>query len=339
MLRSSSRAYLARAQPYRRSLQGHSSRPCQGRRYRSSDINVTAVVESCSQDACINLAYEHHLFEQEHEFPFLYLYRNRPAVVIGRNQNPWLECDPARLEGSGVQLVRRFSGGGAVYHDLGNVNYTLFVHREHFDRTSAINAICAALRSSCGLDVSVNQRHDLVVEKTGSKYKCSGSAFKISKDRAYAHGTMLLSSKLDAVRGVLRPHPNAAAHISARGVESIRSRVANLHISLEDFRAAVLLAFGANRISTVDEQTILATPGVSAVAASLKTWDWTFGQTPGFEYVHADHRVQVRSGRIVDIGVVCEGEDSDSCAVELLNQPFSMQLVAEVLGNRGGRSW
>jgi lipoate-protein ligase A len=222
----------------------------------------------------VNLAYEHHLF-QKTALPCLLLYRNRKSVIIGRNQNPWLETNPQLLKQRQIDLVRRYSGGGTVYHDLGNVNYCYMTSRRDFTRLYAIQTLCSMLKER-GLDVSVNDRHDLLL---GGK-KISGSAFKIAKDRAYAHGTMLLNADLSDVRNLLQ----SAKQIKlTHGTESVRSPVANLELDHTTFMRAASTAFGCEIPKTVDEDEALAIPEVRASAESLQTWTWMYGQTPRFQ--------------------------------------------------------
>lgn len=270
---------------------------CQHRALHSLGA-VRTIYESDCHDPFVNLAYEQYLFEQADAFPLVFLYRNAPSVVIGRNQNPWIECDIHQMTKQRIDLVRRFSGGGTVYHDLGNVNYTFFTHRDHFRRDAALSKVAGILRNRLNLDVALNERHDLVCHRSGQTYKCSGSAFKISKARSYAHGTMLLSSDLSNVRDILRPPTDLRARIEARGVQSVRSPVANLNISLAAFRECVLEAFQMDSTTVVSSEEMQRRAPVGRSAATIRQWEWTFGQTPGFEYDHRKVKMHVRDGRI-----------------------------------------
>ncbi|TKA57245.1 hypothetical protein B0A53_01201, partial [Rhodotorula sp. CCFEE 5036] len=117
------------------------------------------------------------------EQKILYLYRNSPSVIIGRNQNPWKEINLARLRELDIPFVRRKSGGGTVYHDLGNTNYCVFVPRTEFDRKTNAELVVRGLQN---LDLAAY---------------VSGSAFKLVNKRAYHHGTMLIDAKLGDLRG------------------------------------------------------------------------------------------------------------------------------------------
>lgn len=231
---------------------------------------------STSRDPYVNLSIEHDaLVRSAKDSVLLFLYINRPSVIIGRNQNPWLEVNLPLLNpghsrpetepaGLGiVDLVRRRSGGGTVFHDEGNVNWTVICPRDQFTRDKHAEMIVRALRS-CGVDRSrVNERHDIVLD-SGKRIadansddthvtpytnaqddaprplKVSGSAYKITgAQRALHHGTCLLSSpNLQVIPHYL--HSPAKPYIKeARGVQSVSSPVSNILLSTEDFIDAV----------------------------------------------------------------------------------------------------
>ncbi|BFZ53852.1 hypothetical protein PYCC9005_000883 [Savitreella phatthalungensis] len=240
--------------------------------------SVTAFISS-SHDSAFNLALEDALFNRLSGRKAFLFYCNRPSVIIGRNQNPWLECDPRKLARSSIQLMRRFSGGGAVYHDLGNLNYVYYTDRQSFDRRFAIQQVSDVLN---GLDRAtyVNERHDLIVRKGKMSYKCSGSAFKISKDRAYAHGTLLLNSDIASVRDSLQPAMLRGKILDAKGVGSVRSAVANVDVDQDVFMKALVKHLGARLIQISPDEELLHDLGLTL--QKLLSWDWIYGQTPEF---------------------------------------------------------
>lgn len=230
-------------------------------------------------DPNINLSIEHYLLQKTpEESTILYLYVNRPCVVIGRNQNPWLEVnlsalkntrsrlDDDRDDAEGVLLVRRRSGGGTVYHDRGNINYSVICPTKDFTRDKHAEMVAAALRKLGIHSARVNERHDIIygpssadnqlrtgnlgldqaaVQDKSNTYplKVSGSAYKLTRGRALHHGTCLLSSNLDLIRQLLRSP--VRPYIKARGVESVRSPVGNVYISHNAFQEAVIKEFSA----------------------------------------------------------------------------------------------
>ncbi|TPX33103.1 hypothetical protein SmJEL517_g03916 [Synchytrium microbalum] len=263
-------------------------------------------------DPYTNLALEDWLFQQKTASSYvLFLYRNSPSVIIGRNQNPWRECNLRLIKDHHVPLVRRRSGGGTVYHDLGNTNYSLMMPRQDFSRSRGVQLICRALHQ-LDIPASENTRHDITI----SDRKVSGSAFKIVNDRAYHHGTMLIHSNLSHLKQYLAKDAKsglAGSSIQGRGVESIASpvtRLANHSLTIThlgfveavvdefvksfggrdvtwsglDYERAATTAKGDVELKVLDDEFIEEHEEVAEGAESLKTWDWTFGQTPLFTH-------------------------------------------------------
>lgn len=236
---------------------------------------------SASRDPYLNLSIEHHLLQTAApESAILFLYVNRPSIIIGRNQNPWLEVNLALLNpfwthqnqpeteppGIGaVDLVRRRSGGGTVFHDEGNVNWTVICPSASFTRDKHAEMVVRALRG-CGVErARVNARHDIVLDQgkrgcepdpedthstpfeatdfdTPTPLKVSGSAYKLTRKRALHHGTCLLSSpNLNIIPDYL--HSPAKPYLTARGVESVSSPVGNILLSNDEFITSVQRQF------------------------------------------------------------------------------------------------
>lgn len=209
------------------------------------------IYQSVSTDPFVNLSIEHFLLENApKDSSILFLYINRPCVVIGRNQNPWLETDLRLLhndrtretgENEAAQYVRRRSGGGTVFHDEGNMNYSVISPRGSFTRNKHAEMVVRALHRVGATNTSVNERHDIVMtpDKTQNDInepparKISGSAFKLTRYRALHHGTCLLDSPNIHDLGRFLRSP-ACAYIKAKGVDSVRSPVGNVSTALAD---------------------------------------------------------------------------------------------------------
>ncbi|KAH8094899.1 hypothetical protein BXZ70DRAFT_343256 [Cristinia sonorae] len=251
-----------------------------------------SIYVSKSTNPYFNLSLEDWLFRHKNpQEPLLLLYRNSPCVVIGRNQNPWAEVNLSEARARDIPWLRRRSGGGAVYHDLGNTNFSIHTSRTSFDRRQTARTIQEALRHYCDIPVSVNDRNDFVIENR----KVSGSAYKIVNNRAYHHGTMLIDSKLESLGKVLSSPRRGM--MKTKGVESVRSPVVNLReysgdITHDKFVNGVIRAFRLDYDIDVDEEVQYVEENSTSTGIEyihrgmeeLKTWDWQYGQTPEFTY-------------------------------------------------------
>lgn len=258
--------------------------------------NKTQIYLSRNLDPILNLSIEHYLLQKTPEdSTVLFLYTNKPCVVIGRNQNPWVEVNFSAIQSSKepIRLVRRRSGGGTVFHDLGNVNYSVICPTAAFDRDKHAEMVVRALHK-LGVDTTrVNKRHDIVLDRTeatGEKkaLKVSGSAYKLTRLRSLHHGTCLLNSpNLGEIGKYLRP---VAKHsIEARGVESVSSPVTNVNVPNAEFEQAVISEFlemygASDPITVSSSEDAMRVPEIEKGYDELKSADWIYGQTPQFTF-------------------------------------------------------
>lgn len=240
-------------------------------------IRSLYLFSASGSDPFENLAREQILLENGPEDGLiLYLWQNQNTVVIGRNQNAFRECRLSLLEAEGGRLARRLSGGGAVFHDLGNLNFTLLLPREDFDIPRQLDIICRACRA---FDIPAQPagRNDLTVEG----HKFSGSAFYKSGSRAYHHGTLLLNADLDKLGRYLSP---PKAKLEAKGVASVRSRVVNLSEYAPGLTVEAMsrqLALAAGQVYGAEVQPFVFSPELEARVAALRetyaSREWRFG--------------------------------------------------------------
>ncbi|KAL7413024.1 hypothetical protein BDY24DRAFT_71388 [Mrakia frigida] len=262
-------------------------RPFSSSPARSSEEDPYRVYISTSTDPWFNLAFEDWLYRKSPpSIPMLFMYRNRDCVVLGRNQNPWKEVNLPLLEANGVPFVRRRSGGGTVFHDLGNTNYSILIPKDMFERRPNAELVARAL-NTLGVDAKVNDRNDITLDG----FKISGSAYKLNNRRAYHHGTMLISAQLAQLGSSLRSLREFATN---KGTASVPSPVQNIsthhpHVNHESFVAAVVEEFtrvygdGGKGSREVEEGKLWEEKEeVEREAAELKSWDWAYGQTPEF---------------------------------------------------------
>ena len=207
----------------------------------------------------------------------LYLWQNRRTVVIGRNQNAGKECDCKRLEQDGGYLARRLSGGGAVFHDSGNLNFTFLCRKENYDVHRQMQVILAAVRQF-GIPAECTGRNDITVD--GRKF--SGNAYYRTKTACYHHGTLLLESNKEDLAKYLTV---SNEKLLSKGVDSVRSRVTNLceyvpGITVADVREKLYGAFSSvyglpvqpYQEDTVDRNML------AAFEAEFSSRDWKYGR-------------------------------------------------------------
>jgi lipoate---protein ligase len=257
-----------------------------------------------SRDVFTNLAAEERLFlSAPPDAHGLLFYVNDSAVVIGRTQNPFYECDVALAAATHVSIARRRSGGGTVVHDAGNLNFCFTAPRDAHDPPANSRLIVAALQTSFGITADVTKRGDIVV----AGRKVSGAAFRLTRDRAYHHGTLLVHSDLPRLRALLKSPLRAGMRVT--GAQSVSSPVANLAdhtpgIDIPAVVAAIADRFAAEsaRSTSVEEvsscdvdKLCTGTNGLTnsinnldSERSELVAQEWVYGQIPRFSYTVPD---------------------------------------------------
>ncbi|GAA0807649.1 lipoate--protein ligase [Psychrobacter piscatorii] len=245
------------------------------------------ILKSAVTNPWFNLATEDWIFNTLNpDSHTLFLWRNSETVVIGRSQNPWVECKTDKMAADDVFLARRQSGGGAVFHDLGNTNFTFLSPKHAYDQTANFTIIINALKK-LGIDATLSGRNDMQV---GDR-KISGSAFKHAADRSFHHGTLLVNANMQKLGDYLNPHP---LKLKAKGIKSVRARVANLvefndAINHETLSDAIIEAFceyygETAPVEQLDEASLAKQPALNTYYQQMADWDWRFGKTPEFSH-------------------------------------------------------
>lgn len=213
----------------------------------------------------------------------LYLWRNQHTVVIGRNQNAWQECRTTQLERDGGRLARRLSGGGAVYHDLGNLNFTFCLRTEDYDLARQQRVLLSAVRS-LGIPAELSGRNDLIAE--GKKF--SGNSFYSHAGRSFHNGTLLFSADLETLGKYLTP---PRAKLTRKGVASVRSRVCNLRefcpdLTVEQMETALINAFEKEYSLTPQAVEISSLDGeaLRRYRDEFASWNWIYGRMRPFSF-------------------------------------------------------
>lgn len=234
-------------------------------------------------DGWLNLARDGYFLENNKKGDvILYFYVNKNAVIIGRNQNAWKECNIANMDADGVQLVRRHSGGGAVFHDNGNLNFSFITDEKHYDLNRQMRVILNAV-SKLGLKAELSGRNDITVD--GKKF--SGNAFSLAKGNRSHHGTILVNADLAKLSNYLCV---SKGKMRSKGIDSVRARVCNLcelssGLTVEAMRRLVIESFieeyGAASEYVFDG---MALAEVEERRERLASWEWRFGKTPQFDF-------------------------------------------------------
>lgn len=211
----------------------------------------------------------------------LYLWQNQNTVVIGKNQNAWAECRCALLEEEGGRLARRLSGGGAVFHDIGNLNFTFLCATEDYDLAKQMEVIRTACERA-GIPATVSGRNDILAD--GRKF--SGNAFYNAKGRSYHHGTLLIAADTEKMGRYLTP---PKAKLEAKGVKSVRSRVVNLSELAPDLTCAkmkehMIAAFEQVYGLAAERRTELDAEAITRLAAHYGSWEYLYGSPLPFTF-------------------------------------------------------
>jgi lipoate-protein ligase A len=293
-------------------------------------INQLSYVITHETDPYKNLALEEYLLHRVGPTEaILYLWQNERTIVIGRNQNPWKECKVQELEEDGGKLVRRLSGGGAVFHDLGNLNFTFLVARENYDLEKQLEVILRAVKQ-LGIPAVKSGRNDI----TADDRKFSGNAFYSDGIHSYHHGTILIRvdmSKLSHYLNVSREK------LQSKGVDSVRSRVCNLSeyvpdLTISGMREELIKAFSKVYGLTAEpmKQESMDQEELKKLEEKFSSWEWNFGRKLAF----SDSMVKRFSWGEVELQFAVESGIIRQCAV--YSDALESELFTELAGKLTG---
>jgi lipoate---protein ligase len=276
-------------------------------------------INSKTGDPYFNLAAEEYLLKQDSE-EIYFQYVNDPAVVIGKHQNALAEVDDGYLRESGVLLARRISGGGAVYHDHGNMNYSFITNESpgDFVKFKKYTAPVIAALGELGVDAYLGKRNEVVTDAG----KVSGTASHVYKSRVLHHGTLLFDADIERLGRCLYVQRK---HYSDKAVKSVRSKVVNISDLLEaEMGREEFYGFIFRHIVEADDRNEIAgftcseeEKIVELRRAKFSSWEWNYGYSPGYTVERQMKGVRitttVEKGKIAHIGY----DDSGKLAVEL----------------------
>ena len=270
----------------------------------------------------------------------LYMYTHADTVVIGRNQNAWAECRHEQLHQDGGKLARRVSGGGAVFHDVKNLNFSFVVSQEHYDLRRQLKVILNAVRRF-GIDAEFSGRNDILAD--GRKF--SGNAFCHRKGNAFHHGTIMIDTDVDKLAKYLAVSKDK---IQSKGIASVRSRVVNLSelnpgITKDAMERALIECF-EEEYGKAEPYPV--TPAVTAAVEELaqrnSSWEWLFGQSPSFDITISTRfdwggfelNLELKDGFVKQAKIYSDAMDADlieQIAARLHGCAFRADALADAL--------
>lgn len=296
------------------------------------------LIEDNCTDAAWNLAAEEYLLTQRNE-PFVRIWRNADSVIIGRHQNAYAEIDLDFVSREQIPVVRRLTGGGAVFHDLGNVNYSFFDLKDRKFTDVMLDALRAL-----GVEADSSGRNDLVLPD-GRKF--SGTAICRHGGRVLEHGTLLFRASTERLAAALRPRPEK---FTGKSVQSVRSRVANLSerlpasMEVEDFIAHLVRHIGSRLACQPYDYTEKERTAIDGLRqARYGNPAWNFGAAPACSVSHVrkfpagllEAHFDVRGGRIYGLQIYgdyfFQRPTAEFCAL-LEGCPYSRKAIADRLG-------
>ena len=246
-------------------------------------------IKNPSTNPYYNMAFDEYCLESlPMDEPVFYLWQNRPAVIVGFNQEVNTEVNLDFLKENGIDLVRRVTGGGAVYHDLGNLNYTIVGRSENLERDYPEYAsIMAKALQTLGVPATLSGRNDILVEGR----KVSGFAKRVCKNRLMVHGTLMYNVDVDVLTKVLNP---SNTKLQSKGIASVRSRVANLCDYLPEIPNIQTFSNRLEEIlscNNADTEYQLSDTDLANIQLltdkKFATWEWNYGRSPKATLTHS----------------------------------------------------
>lgn len=303
----------------------------------------TRIICSSSYNPWQNLAIEEYLLKKVKKSEvILYLWQNDNTIVIGRNQNPWKECQCKEFEEYGGKIARRLSGGGTVFHDIGNLNFTFVMDKNLYDLEKQLKVILKAV-NNLGINAKFSGRNDILVDER----KFSGNAFYEDESSAYHHGTILVNANMDKLSKYLKV---SKEKIASKGIDSVRSRVINLKsikpdLTIEVLKDSLISSFvevygGSSTVEYIKENEYT----IQDLFNKYSSWEWKYGETPKFDinfvnrfkWGEIDLNLNFKNGMIDSLAIYSDAMNSKlikDMENELINIPFKINYICEKLNN------
>lgn len=306
---------------------------------------ILNIVKTDSVDAAYNLALEEYLLEHERTGAYLLLWKNQQCIVVGKYQNAYEEVNLPAVEKQKVPVVRRSTGGGTVFHDLGNLNYSYITDYEPGTFSGYDAFITPLIKTLNRLGVPAEKRKHSDVVVCGKKI--SGSAQTIKKGRILHHGTLLFDADLTGLRTLLQP---TEGRIESKAVKSVRSSVTNIkeyftdkNMTLEKLEAHLTEGLAEGRmIKRMTLEKTVQEAVLKTAEEKYSSWDWNFGKSPDFTFYKeskaTDYPIRVNlavtKGRVAECSIrlgAGETEKEGILAQKIKGLPYSCAALESAL--------
>ena len=283
------------------------------------------LVISTQTNPHMNVSVENYLLGlPEKDVITMYLWKNSRTVVVGQNQNPFAECNVKLLESEGGYLMRRRTGGGAVYHDAGNINFSFIVPHDLYDQTKQFSVLQKAI-AEYGLQTEVSGRNDVLCE--GRKF--SGNAFSKGKYQNLHHGTILIKGNMEDLQRYLKVKPSK---LQKHGVKSVQSRVVNLSelapVTSENIVPHLINAFEevyGGKVEVTDYDELCKLPEVQKLYEEFVSDEWRFGKWRTFQAQHSEH---IDWGE-VELALDVDNENDRINSVQIASDSLDLNVIAK----------
>ncbi|XP_054161045.1 lipoyltransferase 1, mitochondrial-like, partial [Oppia nitens] len=307
------------------------------------------VLVSRSDNIFANLALEDWIYRNSDltNRSVVLLWRNRPAVVVGRHQNPWREVHVGRCLANGVEVVRRNSGGGTVYHDLQNLNISFIGHKSRYNRLGNLVRLQKVMATKFDIDLRINSREDLVVAASG--HKISGTASRIGAHNSYHHLTLLIDADLSRMKSLIRKESPSMVSKATGSISSTTTNLKSINsdISMNDIINELAIELNTNSTSGTsypfteviaadddddDDNDEDLYPGINQIEESLRSWQWIYGKTPKFQvnrqlcWQNSRFLMEIHVIHGMIDGLVLLGEEFKT-RLDLVGTPFTKDSV------------
>ena len=291
---------------------------------------MNRLVISEERNPYYNLALEEELLKTvRNDETILYLWQNDKTVVIGRNQNPYLECNIDYMNENNIFLARRISGGGAVFHDLANLNFTFVTKEENVDLEKQMKVLKLAVEGF-GLKVEFSGRNDLLVN--GRKF--SGHAFYNEDGNYFHHGTLMVNVNVNILGDVLNP---SELKLKSKGIKSVKSRVINLNelnneITIESLKIYLEKAFEKVYGKISEKDIYNANLKIPKFYEKYKNPLWNFGESPKYDVI-LEEKLSIGNIQVnlnIEDGIVKEGNIHSDTLKKIDFKNIKEKLIGEI---------